>query len=200
MSQSDVVDDAVRQVFAAAGMSAEALLLGGAIALAMRIIGPAAVYEVENALTAARLHTVCDGVHRIVLQAGLPHRRVNFLVARMLVRLVAAPAAVFECAAAARVVAPRDPFLAELDEVGFDIPTLASRFAITETCAALRAIEVTKRDGAVVTPDRVHKRGPMLAHASDDDVIAMSRRTSLRSCTRIAIGDEPGRVALMKAG
>jgi hypothetical protein len=186
-----------REVYEAAGMPSDAAPDGGAVELALRLFGQEVIYERPKPMVEAGI-AVIGGTQRIVLKAGISHRRANFLVAAMLVRLVTDAPFSLEDSAAAWIVAPSAAFRREIAVVGIDIGELACRFAVTETCAALRTFEVTARDGAVMTPDRVYKRGPMLARVDDVDVIAMTKRRKLASCKRLAIGDEPGRIALLK--
>jgi hypothetical protein len=185
-----------REVFRSVGASPDAPPSGGAIELALAFVGTDGIYVQPRALQEACI-AVIHGKRRIVVRAGLHHRRAHFAVAAMLARLVGAHPNV-EAAAAAWIVAPPQAFSRALSRLGVNLPGLASTFSVTETCAALRTIEVTERDGAVTTPERVYKRGS-IAWVRDEDVrsLASARRT-LRSCKPHPIKDEPGRMALLK--
>lgn len=129
--------------------------------------------------------------------------RMNFAVARMLARRELRRRGAWDDQSERRLgaflVAPTPVVEAVLSVEGADVPELASTCVITQTCAAMRFVEVGALDGAVITPHRVYRPGRLLRWVSDDQARAIARSRRQPSVRRVAITDEPGRVALFSA-
>lgn len=134
------------------------------------------------------------GERRLIHRRGLPPARANFAVARMLARVFLereswwlptseATKDEIERELAAWVVAPPEPFSATVAQVGLDLRALASTFVITETAAALRAIEVEHLSTAP-------SRRPIESTSAEHRSLGSPTTTSARS--RV---DLPGRCA-----
>lgn len=105
-----------------------------------------------------------------------------------------------EAALAAFLVAPTPAVLHLVREVGLDVEAVARAFAITQTCAALRLVEVGATDGVVITPQRVYRRGRALSWVSDAQARRLAARGAhLRAASRVPLTDEPGRLALFRS-
>lgn len=151
--------------------------------------------QVEGALA------VVAGRTRVVV-APMSPRRTNFAIARMLARRELRGLSSWteerERELAAFLVAPSPSVRAAYAELGLNITMVAQRFAVTETCAAMRVVEVGAADGLVVTPSRVYRPGTLLSWAPDEDARAIARRAAPRSVRKVALRDEPDRVALYR--
>lgn len=172
----------------------------GTIEIAVRLIGRAVILLQPRAMAEATVARV-KGELRIVIRRGTSPQRANFLVGQMLGRLalkeeIGVESLEQERAVAAWLVAPPEPFCRRLHAVGVDLQALAAPFAITQTCAALRAAEVEQIDAAVTTPDTVHRRGKLFSWLPDEGLRELAAKPGLRNVRRRAVSDEPGRVAL----
>lgn len=197
------------RVYREAGV--EGVAQGGAAELARHVFGADVLYRQPRALAEAHADTI-DGKRRIVVRAGLPARRANFAIAQVIAELVTENEAWVAALSdgdrdfllrriGACIVAPRELVRAQIAQVGVHIRTLAEIFTVTETSMAMRVAEVEAVPGvAVATQDAVHRRGKALAWLCDEDVRRLAKKTP-RSVRKVAIRDEPGRVALLaKAG
>lgn len=187
-----------RDIFEQAGFTPADPPVGGAITLAVEIYGGDCIIESPRAQTEGEIARYKDR-EWIVLAPRLPTKRAHFAVARMLARLAIRAAGVVadERAVAAFLVAPPPAFRAKLFAIGLDLPRLADSFAVTETCAAIRVAEVGGDDGLVITPERVYRPSAGLAWVDDGAARGLASRAS-RSLRKVAIRDEPGRVALYR--
>ncbi len=161
---------------------------GGAVDVALRLYGPECIHR----------GAVFDALRgRIGVDLRLPPRRLHFIVAIAVAQIELHRMAMVASVelVAAQLVAPACAFRAELERVGLDLPALADAFAITETCAARRVVEVGGLDGLVVTPDRVYRDGRVWL---DDSAARALASANPRALHKIPIQDEPGRVALYR--
>lgn len=187
-------------IFRAAGLRLDAPPAEGAFRIAAELYGGDCIVMSERAqVDAAPAHY--GGAQRIVLAPRLSLQRSHFAVARMIARIEIPKLGIAadEERVAAFLVAPPRVFAARVADVGLDLGELADNFVVTQTCAALRVVEVGARDGVVVTPSRVHRPGRLLGWADDAAARAIARRVAPRSVRKVAIRDEPGRIALYRA-
>lgn len=170
---------------------------GGAYRIAVELYGGDCIIESARAQTEAELSHWKSRTF-IVLRANLPPRRANFAVARMVAREEMRRAGVRgnESALAAFLVAPTPAVHRCIEQGGIDLPRLANTFALTQTCVAIRIPEVVAGvEGVVVTPERLYRRGLEWVAEADVRALVKTRPKALR---KLAIVDEPGRVALYK--
>lgn len=177
-------------------------LAGAGFELVRRIFGPRSLAEgrlmTEGAIATLGERTI------IAYRTGLSRPKANFVVAKMLGRIFRerrglAQSSGAETELAAWLTAPSATFHEAVRELGLNIRALADEFAITQTSAALRAIEVEDLiGGAVAADDHVHKRGSMIwLH---DDMVRRLAKGSPRHVRKVRVTDEPGRVALFSRG
>ena len=192
-------------LYARAGVDPERLPRRRTIEIALRLHGGDCIVLQPRACAEATVAAVA-GRQKIVIRRGTPGPRANWLVARMLVRLELARRGIrserIECAGAAWLVAPTETFLSHVDSHTWnldsgDIERVAEMFAVPCTCAMMRIPEVGGPAVAVLTPQRVYKRGQQLSWLDDDYLRTLAARRQLRSVRRLEIPDEPGRVALL---
>ncbi len=194
--------DVGRGVFAAAGLSPARPLRGGTVTLAAEILGGDFLRESERAQFDG-CTAVIGGETKIVVKSGLRPQRLNFAIARMLARLELRASGDWtpelEGEVAGYRVAPAEAFGARVRVAGLrKMSELARPFAITETCAALRVLEIGIASGAVVTPSRVYRPRAGLGWVRDEHVRAMLKAAAPRSVRKVTIADEPDRAALFK--
>lgn len=195
------IENIGRQIFREACLDPfSAPVAGAALEVARRLYGRDSVLQ-ARIVDEGQIARHGD---RIIIahRAGISRPRANFVIAQMLARLFLGRDGISdverERLIAAWICAPTETYRSVIQQVGIDLRALASTFVITETSAALRALEVERIDGAVTTPERVYKRGPGLAWVRDDDVRELARRATKR-LRKTRITDEPGRVALFAA-
>jgi hypothetical protein len=171
----------------------------GALQLAMNIYGPD-VFDESRALQSDAYPVVDGDQTRIIVREGLHPRRRHFAIACMVARLelrrIGAWSLHVERALAGYLVAPTEALAIFVNEHGTALPPIARHFVITETCAALRAIEVGADGGVVITPAAIYRPRGELAWVDDATVRRLSQSNTLRFARRCVITDEPGRVAL----
>jgi hypothetical protein len=180
-----------REIYRRARLPLTEPVHGGAVGLAVGLYGGDVIVESNRAQVEAVPARV-NGEQKIVIHPRLSPRRLNFAVARAIARIETGRE---DASLAGYLVAPTEAFGRRLAHVGVELPELAQPFAITETCAALRVVEVGARDGVVVTPERVYRPGRLLSWADDATVRSIARGTP-RSVRKVRASDEPGRVAL----
>ncbi len=187
-----------RDIYESAGLNPDTPPSEGALALAVALYGASCLVVSPSApveVAPARVR----GQTKIVL-ARMSPRRTHFAVARGVAQIELAKRGRQDVDAnqlAALLVAPPVAFSRELAATGLDLPTLATSFVITETCAAIRAVEVGATDGIVVTPARVYR--PSRSVWCDDHAARALAKGRPRSLRKVPIRDEPGRVALYRA-
>lgn len=174
----------------------------------MRLYGHDCIILQPRAVALATLARV-NGRPRFVIRKGTAPARANWECARLLARLELAARGLAseeeERAAAAWLVAPPETFRARVSRAGEHVETtmvedLSAAFAVTQTCTLLRIHEVCESIApslAVVTPERVYKKGQQLSWLDDDATRSLARKSNPRSVRKVAIRDEPGRVALL---
>ncbi|MEJ7728184.1 MAG: hypothetical protein WKG00_03130, partial [Polyangiaceae bacterium] len=104
-----------------------------------------------------------------------------------------------EAAVAAWLVAPPEAFAERYRQVGLNLTALSDAFSVTETCAAIRIPEAGGPGASIITPTRVYCRGSM-AWLGEEDARRIARHSHPRSVRKVAVRDEPGRVALVSRG
>jgi hypothetical protein len=175
--------------------------------LAKRLHGRDVLYLQPKAALEGALATV-SGRRRIVIRQGTSPARANYLIASLAARLRLEPMTWYQRLpaetqaalvrdAGAWVVAPDAAFRRRMWQTELDIHQLGAEFAITETCATMRIQEVGGPDTVVTTPERVWRRGRLLGGFADEHVRELAARRSPKSVRKVAIQDEPGRVALV---
>src|SRR5690606_40673448 len=133
----------------------------GSIAIARTLLGPDCIARGGAASTVS-----LGGRHRIVIPRRCSPAEINFLVAHEAaewwLRREGYDGEDVEDVAnaiAASLVAPRRAFAAAVQQHGHDYPALAELFCATESCVALRLVEVMADLVALVAPDRDRTRG-----------------------------------------
>lgn len=190
-----------RGIFERAGLRPDRPPRGGAVAVAESLYGPHCVHRQPRALAEGSMAIVM-GSRRIYIRSELSARRAHFAVARVVARAELGRLGHFgetdlECRIAGYLAAPDETFMPLFERHGYDLVSLSARCVVTETCAALRAFEVANGDGAVVTPERVYKRGRGLGWVGDDEVRAVARARGAKFVRSVRIRDEPNRSALV---
>lgn len=193
-----MVEDVGAEIFREAGCDPRNPPEGGAVRLAIELYGGDCIRESDRAQTEAEPGRI-GSARKIFVAARLTPRRMHFAIAHAVARIEIAKRCIDLDAdkLAAFLVAPPVAFAERVDRVGLDLPTLAQTFAVTETCAALRVVEVGVGDGLVVTPAKVYRPGSLLSWADDGAARALARGAP-RSVRKVRISDEPGRVALYR--
>lgn len=190
------MEDLGREILRRARCREDAPEPGGAVAVAAQLYGGDCIVESARAQTEAELAR-WQGRTLIVMRKRLSVRRAHFAVARMIARRELEREGIKgdEGLLAAFIVAPTPAVRRCVASAGLDVHMVADAFAVTQTCAAMRLGEVGETEGVVVTPERVYRRG--LGWVSDDDArrLAMARP---RSLAKVALDDEPGRIALFR--
>jgi len=174
------------------------------IAVARALLGPHAVIRGLRPRHASACLTRVRDNWRIVVSRSLPRAYALFFVGHELAHWLMDLCGVKnddneEAAAdylAAALLAPRETFRAALRELGEDLPALANVFHVTETCAALRLGEVTGQPLAVVTPHRVHVRGPEEWVWPDEMTLRAWTRKTPPGVRSTRLTDDPRRVVL----
>jgi hypothetical protein len=193
------------ELYERTGLDPELLPRRRTIEIALRLYGDDCIVLQPRAKAEATTAVVA-GSQRIVLRRGTLPARANWLVAKMLMRLELARFGVrseeLEADGAAWLVAPTEAFRAHLESIGWavgagELERLSAMFAVPCTCAALRIPEVGGPAVAVVTPERVYKRGQQLSWLEDGAVRSLAATAHPKSVRKVAIRDEPGRVALL---
>lgn len=194
----DEVQELGWEIFLAAGFRPTDPPKHGALRLAVELYGDDCIRLSERAQTEAEPVRWGDRT-MISVKARLSANRTHFAVARVIARLETAKrsSSVSVEKLAAFLVAPSEAFKSRFVAAGIDLPRLAESFVVTQTCAALRIVEVGEGDGVVVTPERVYRPGSLLSWADDEAARALARGTP-RSLRKVPIRDEPGRVALYR--
>lgn len=172
--------------------------VGGAIRIAVELYGGDCIVESARAQTEAEISR-WGGKTYIVVHPRLSPQRGHFAVARMVAREEMRRAGVVgdENALAAFLVAPTQAVRRRFYRAGLALPELADSFCVTQTCLAMRVVEVGEAEGVVVTPERVYRPKRCLSWVSDESARKLAR-TNPRSLRKVPIVDEPGRTALFK--
>jgi hypothetical protein len=199
------VGQAGTELYLRAGLSSSTPPPGGAATVAERILGLGSIYEHRGARAEACLARVGSAA-RIVLRAGLPTRRANWLVGHELAHYVLDDRPWFALLSyderelwcdrvGSWVCAPAEALRQLVDSHGLALAPIARSFAIAETSVALRVVEERIERGVdVVTPARVHRRGDVPWPIDRSRELAKRRKIS--TGTMVAITDEEARKAL----
>lgn len=174
--------------------------------LARRLLGPSSVRVVHAAaLIGDGAFAVVNGEPRIYVRAKLPRNRRRWLLSHELAewwlwreRYREPDVELLADALAAALIAPRQLFLRAVRRDGQQLPLLALRFNVTESCAALRVGETTGTPTALLAPSRpIRFRGDERAWPNEAELWRAARAaTELPGIARSKLTDEPRRVVL----
>lgn len=136
---------------------------------------------------------------RLLLTPGLSPAREGIAIARAIARhFLELRGAVLDAERirdiAARLIAPRAAFLAEIGAVGLDLAQLARSFVTSEALVALRIGETTGRPVAVVDDKRVTMRGRISWTDSQARALALDTPAGVH---RTRLSDDPCSVAIV---
>lgn len=187
-----------RELYERAGMRPSAPPRGGAAKIAKALYGNDCVVRGASVREEASMG-VLYGERRIYVRAGLPVRRMNYAIARVIAKHELAKLMTFDSAMADElagyIVAPDEDFGPLFDRVKYDLSALSEECVITQTCAALRVHEYTQKATAIVTPRTIYRRGT-IAWANDDALRELAAKRAPRSVRKVRITDEPARSAV----
>ncbi len=190
MTHASRAEEIGLSLYRRAGLSPAAPVPGASVGLAVELYGGDVIREGvlgEQALPLRR-----KGKQKIFVDGRLHPRRLNVAIARAIARIEAGR----EDEDLARfLLAPPPAFRLQFERVGLDVEELARPFAIPETLAAVRLVELGVCDGVVVTPEQVHRPGRLLSWADDETVRRLARGRP-QSVWKVEL-DEPGCVALI---
>lgn len=193
-------------IYDAANLNPAAPPQGVTATLAELIYGDDIYYEQAGARRWADVVTL-GGRRRMLIRKGLNDEALNWAIGWSLTYLFVESEPWFTALdryaqrrvcgeVAAWLTAPDAAFDAAYERHGLDLRAIANRFVIQETAVALRIAESGAGPRcAVVTQRRVYRRG-LLEGFDDATARELARVRRPRSVIRVAVRDEPGRVAL----
>ena len=172
--------------------------------LARALLGPGTVCTVDAtaALPGDAALVRLRGESRIYVRSRLPVTRRNFAVLHELAEWHLEREDYQDedredvaDALAAGLLIPRQLFLRALRDDGSKFPSLARRFATTESLVALRLGEVTGEPLALVAP-RLRVRGKDWSWPPEEKLRQVARRRAPRGIRKMRLNDDRRRVAL----
>lgn len=174
--------------------------------LARRLLGADAVRVVHAAaLPGDGAFAVVNGAPRIYLRSKLPRNRRRWVLSHELAewwlwreRYREPDIEHIADALAAALIAPRQLFLRVVRRDGLELPLLALRFSVTESCAALRVGETVGTPTALLAPSRpVRIRGDEREWPNEAALWQAARASAaLPGIVRSQLSDQPRRYVL----
>lgn len=171
--------------------------------LARRLLGPGSVRVVHAAaLPGDGAFAVVNGDPRIYVRCKLPRNRRRWVLSHEIAewwlwrqRYRGSDVEQLADALAAALIAPRQLFLRAVRRDGQQLPLLALRFSVTESCAALRVAETTGTPTALLAPARpLRIRGDESTWPKETALWNAARAgTPLPGIAQAQLSDEPRR-------